>query len=142
MIALDVAMPESCFGCQFEGCNKDGWSVCKLKEDIDTNPHERPAACPLREVQTIEKKSKLPKVMFEGSNEDARFFASDIACALCEKNLVDLTYSRGELIERFTVDGITQEKILGKPLIVTGRVMVVAPQSGGATGGRGDDKCE
>lgn len=129
MIALDVAMPENCFGCLFEGCS-DGWSVCKLKVDIDTNPHERPAACPLREVKTIEKKHKMP-VLYDCTNEDARLFVSEIADALCEEKLVDLTYSKGELIERFTIDGVTQEKILGRPLIVTGRVMVVAPQSGG-----------
>lgn len=132
MIALDVAMPENCFGCLFEGCS-DGWSVCKLKGDIDTNPHERPAACPLREVKTIEMKHKLPAdTRCVCSDEESRFYAREIADALCEEKVVDFTYNKGEVIERFTIDGITQEKILARPLIATGRVMVVAPQSGEA----------
>jgi hypothetical protein len=127
MIAIDIDMPENCLACKFEGC-KDGWSVCKLKEDIDTNQHDRPAACPLREVKTIEIKHKLPaELMSESSDEESRYFTKEIADALCEEKLADFTYNKGEVIERYTIDGTTQEKILGRTIIVTGRVMVIAP---------------
>ena len=86
-------------------------------------------------------KHKLPE-LYDCTDEDSRFFAREIADALCEEKLVDLTYNKGEVIERFTIDGITQEKILARPRIVAGRVMVVVPQSGGARGGREDGKCE
>ena len=129
MIAIDMRMPTSCAECRFEG-KKDGWTICKLNEFLDANPHDRPKGCPLREVVALTKREELPHEYMEGAVliETRREIARDIGRMLEKEDVIEYREDEVTVLKRFIDHDKPVEVETAKLTSLSGKILLVKPR--------------